>query len=113
MIENNYYSNLLFIFSARIFQCSGTAEQVNENPTDVKEVIEDFKSKFGDGSVIRQAVKIKLIQSGVNAYGPRIVQAVRYIDQLQQKKIISIESLANALNLTETRTSLYPQRQPA
>jgi len=93
-------------------QCSGTAEQVNENPTDVKEVIEDFKSKFGDGSVIRQAVKIKLIQQGVNCYGSRVVQAVRYIDQLQQKKIISIESLANALNLTETRTSLYPQRQP-
>jgi hypothetical protein len=93
-------------------QCSGTVEQVKENPTDVKQVIEDFKTKFGDGSVIRQAVKIKLIQTGVNCYGPRVVQAVKYIDQLQQKKIISIESLANALELTETKTSLFPQRQP-
>jgi hypothetical protein len=93
-------------------QCSGTVEQAKENPTDVKQVIEDFKTKFGDGSVIRQAVKIKLIQTGVNCYGPRVVQAVKYIDQLQQKKIISIESLANALELTETKTSLFPQRQP-
>ncbi|MBT4327577.1 MAG: hypothetical protein HOD60_11860 [Candidatus Nitrosopelagicus sp.] len=88
-------------------------ETIKENPTDIKSIIEDFKSKFGDGSIIRQAVKIKLIQSGINCYGPRIVQAVRYIDQLQQKKLISIESLANALDLAETRTSLYPQRQPS
>jgi hypothetical protein len=53
-------------------QCSGTGEQIKENPTDVKTIIEDFKTKFGDGSVIRQAVKIKLIQQGVNCYGPRV-----------------------------------------
>jgi GTP-binding protein EngB required for normal cell division len=93
-------------------QCSGPAEQVKENPNDVKQVIEDFKSKFGD-VVGKQAVRIKLIQTGVNAFRPRVVQAVRYIDQLQQKKLISIESLANALDLSETRTSLFPRRQPA
>ncbi|KFM21361.1 hypothetical protein AAA799B03_01093 [Marine Group I thaumarchaeote SCGC AAA799-B03] len=92
-------------------QCAGTTE-VSET-ADVENAIEDFKNKFGDGSVIRQAVKIKLIQQGINCYPPRVVQAVRYIDQLQQKKIISIESLANALELTETRTSLYPRKQPA
>lgn len=93
-------------------QCSGNTK-VNEFSADVENVIEDFKSKFGDGSVIRQAVKIKLVQQGVNCYPPRVVQAVRYIDQLQQKKLISIESLANALDLTETKTSLYPRKQPA
>ena len=91
--------------------CSGNSK-VSET-TDVENIIEDFKNKFGDGSVIRQAVKIKLIQQGINCYPPRVVQAVRYIDQLQQKKLISIESLANALDLTETRTSLYPRKQPA
>lgn len=93
-------------------QCVPT-DITQENSTGVADTIEDFKSKFGDGSVIRQAVKIKLIQQGINCYPARVVQAVRYIDQLQQKKLISIESLANALELTETKTSLYPRKQPA
>jgi hypothetical protein len=92
-------------------QCVPTDEQ--ESTADVNAIVEDFKSKFGDGNVPRQAIKIKLIQQGINAFSPRIVQAVKYLDQLQQKYLISIESLANAFDLEETRTSLYPMRQPA
>jgi len=92
-------------------QC--VSSDVEESTADVNEIVEDFKSKFGDGNIPRQAIKIKLIQQGVNAFSPRIVQAVKYLDQLQKKHLISIESLANAFDLEETKTSLYPQRQPS
>jgi|APSaa5957512535_1039671.scaffolds.fasta_scaffold03151_17 hypothetical protein len=88
---------------------SNTAHQ--EKTQDVKEFLDNLKSRFKDGNTIRTAVKIKLIQQGVNAFSPKVCQAVKLIDKVQQEKIISIDSLAAALELTPTRTSLFPERQ--
>jgi hypothetical protein len=92
--------------------CAGTNNEIQDDSKDVKRVIDDFVSKFKDGNVIRTAVKIKLIQQGINAFSPRIVQAVKYIDRMQQEKLVSIEALASELELTPTKTLLFPNRQP-
>jgi len=92
--------------------CATSNNEYQDDIKDVKQVVEDFISKFKDGNVIRTAVKIKLIQQGVNVFSPRIVQAVKYLEKIQQEKLISIDAIASALDLTPTRTSLLPNRQP-
>ena len=91
-------------------QC--VSSDVEESTADVNEIVEDFKSKFGDGNIPRQAIKIKLIQQGVNAFSPRIVQAVKYIERMQQEKLVSVEALASELELKPTKTLLFPDKQP-
>ena len=92
--------------------CNGcsplTKGETQNNPTDVKEFVKSFTDRFNDGNVIRSAVKIKLIQQGINCFSPRIVQAVRYIEKMQKEKLISIDAIAQALEVTPTKTILYP-----
>jgi len=94
-------------------ECSPLTDgETQNNPEEVKAVVDDFISKFKDGNVVRTAVKIKLIQQGINAFSPRIVQAVKYIDRVQKEKLISTDALAFALDLNQTKTSLLPSKQP-
>ena len=98
--------------------CSPSNNDHQENTEDVKEIVDDFISKFKDGSgtgmnVVKTAVKIKLLQtSGILAWSPRVCQAVKFLDKLQENKLVSIESIASKLDLTPTRTSLLPNKQP-
>jgi hypothetical protein len=93
--------------------CNGcspiTKGETQNDPTDVKEFVKSFAERFNDGNVIRAAVKIKLIQQGINCFSPRIVQAVRYIEKMQKEKLISIDAIAQALEVTPTKTTLYPE----
>jgi hypothetical protein len=93
-------------------ECAGINNETQDNQGDVKQVIDDFISKFKDGNTIRTAVKIKLIQQGINAFSPRIVQAVKYIERMQKERLVSIEALASELELTPTKTLLFPDKQP-
>jgi len=93
-------------------ECAGINNESQDESGDVKNVIADFISKFKDGNVVRTAVKIKLIQQGINAFSPRIVQAVKYIERMQQKKLVSVEALASELEITPTNTLLFPDKQP-
>jgi hypothetical protein len=93
-------------------ECACVHKETKDKTGDVKQVIDDFISKFKDGNVIRTAVKIKLIQQGINCFSPRIVQAVKYIERMQQERLVSTESLASALELTPTKTLLFPDKQP-
>ena len=93
-------------------ECAGVNKKSRDNPEDVQDVINDFISKFKDGNIIKIAVKIKLIQQGFNAFSPRIVQAVKYIERMQQEKLVSIEALSSALELLPTKTLLFPNKQP-
>jgi len=92
--------------------CAPSNNEQQDNTTDVKLIVEDFKAKFGDGNIVKAAVKIKLIQQGINTFSPRIVQAVKYLEKLQKEKLISIDAIASVLDITPTRTSLLPNRQP-
>ncbi len=92
--------------------CNGcsplTKGETQNNPNDVKEFIQSFTDKYKEGNVARTAVKIKLIQQGINCFSPRIVQACKYIDKMQKEKLISIDAIAQALDVTPTKTILYP-----
>jgi hypothetical protein len=46
-----------------------------------------------------------------NGFSPRIVQAVKYIDKMQQEKLISMGTIASALDLKPTRTSPIPNKE--
>ncbi len=92
--------------------CNGcsplTKGETQNNPDDVKEFIQSFTDKYKEGNVARTAVKIKLIQQGINCFSPRIVQACKYIDKMQKEKLISVDAIAQALDVIPTKTILYP-----
>jgi len=92
--------------------CAKINKEDVDKSGDITQVLDDFISKFKDGNVIRTAVKIKLIQQGINAFSPRIVQAVKYIERMQQERLVSVEALASELELTHTKTLLFPDKQP-
>ncbi len=93
--------------------CNGcsplTKGETQNNPNDVKEFIQSFTDRFKEGNVVKTAVKIKLIQQGINCFSPRIVQACKYIDKMQKERLISIDAIAQALEVTPTKTILYPK----
>jgi hypothetical protein len=95
--------------------CNGcsplTKGETQNDPTDVKEFVKSFTERFNDGNVIRSAVKIKLIQQGINCFSPRIVQAVRYIEKMQKEKLVSIDAIAQELDVSPTKTTLYPTKE--
>ncbi len=97
--------------------CNGcsplTKGETQNNPNDVKEFIQAFTDKYKEGNVARTAVKIKLIQQGINCFPPRIVQACKYIDKMQKEKLISIDAIAKELDVTPTKTILYPTASEA
>ena len=70
--------------------------------------LKGFHTKFGKENVAKQAVKIKLIQNGINTYSPRIVRAVKYLDKFLSARKVSLEQMANAFDLTPTITNLQP-----
>ena len=92
--------------------CAKINHEIQDKSGDVQSVLDDFISKFKDGNIVRTAIKIKLIQQGINAFSPRIVQAVKYIERMQKEKLVSIEALASELELTSTKTLLFPDKQP-
>ena len=92
--------------------CSPVKKQDSVAKQNLEEFIADFCKKFGSRSNAKTAVKIKLIQQGLNCYPKRIVQAVNYIDRYLAKKVFNLEELAVAFDLEPTKTLLQPSKQP-
>ena len=76
------------------------------------EFVKDFTTKFANGNA-RTAIKVKLLQSGINVFSKRVVQAMRYIDRYIEKKEINLEDLALKFDYTPTITNLDPSKQPS
>ena len=91
--------------------CNPTKQTV-ETKANLEEFLKDFKEKFPETSSVKTAVKIKLIQNGMNCFPARVNQACKYIDQYLDTTLLNLEDLAIAFDLTPTRTSLLPNRQP-
>lgn len=72
-----------------------------------KEGLDKFEtyilSKFGIG-VVRQALRIRLLQLGINCYQPDVVQCMRLINQYFAIKQFSPEEVAQRFDLHETIT---------
>jgi len=88
--------------------CSSVEADESSNPEDIQRIIDDMMSKFSTRAVLRTAVKIKLIQIGVNAFSKNIVHAVKYLDRLQQDRLVSLDALATALDLTPSKVHSIP-----
>ena len=93
--------------------CSPVQTSSPESIKSLEVFMADFVPKFGGEANAKAAVKIKLIQQGINCYSPRIVQGVRYIEQFLDMKAFSLEDLATAFELVPTNTHLNPPKQPS
>jgi hypothetical protein len=91
--------------------CTPT-KNTKELATNLDQFVNDFTKKFGGERNAKSAIRIKLIQHGMNCYSPRVVQAVKYLDRYLKEKLISLEELALTFGLEPTRTSLFPKKQP-
>lgn len=83
-----------------------------ESKEAIKEFIEDFNRKFGGKQIPKTAIRIKLLQQGINCWSARTVQAVRFIEQFLDKKAFSLEDLAVSYELKPSNTHLLPSKQP-
>ena len=85
--------------------CSNSRTEVIQKDMD----IEDFDSKagtmFGKG-IIRQALRIKLFNMGVNTYAPRVKQCMQFIEQFMSKNVINYEQIIEHYGLRNTSTRL-------
>jgi len=69
---------------------------------DILQFIKETKLKYGEGSLIA-AVKLKLYLNGLHTYSPQVERTNRYLDKALDTKIIKLEDLAAALELTITK----------
>jgi uncharacterized FlgJ-related protein len=71
----------------------------------------DYCKKFTKG-IAKRAVELKLLQEGINTQPKRVLQAREYIEQYLREKKINLQELADAFNLKERATKLFPDKQP-
>lgn len=78
-------------------------------PTQELVDLDDFEGKastmFGKG-VIRQALRIKLFNMGVNTYAPRVKQCMSFIEQFMSHNTINYEQIIDRYGLRDTSTRL-------
>ena len=80
--------------------CSNSDKKLVESDISLDKLVEDFNYKYGIQTA-KTAVKIKLFQSGINAYSKRVQQAMKYLEQYLTNKTINLEELAAKYNMTE------------
>jgi len=56
---------------------------------------------------------LKLLRQGINTQPKRVAQAEKYIEMFFDEKKINLEELAEKYGLKETKTRIYPDKQPA
>lgn len=86
--------------------CSTCANSVSaplKSEINAEDFAKDLAHKFGI-QIARTAVRIKLMQSGINVYPKRVKQALAYIEQRMENKIFSMEVLATYYNFKNDRT---------
>ena len=82
-----------------------------ETEQNLEDFMKDIESKHTIGTA-RSALKIRLLQAGINTYSKRTTQAMRFIDQYLTKAEINLEDLALKFGLTPTKTVLPKSKQP-
>jgi energy-coupling factor transporter ATP-binding protein EcfA2 len=85
--------------------CSKASGQLIESAIPVEQFVQESKEKFGTG-VFTAAVKLNLYGQGINAYSNMVVQALRYLAQAREKKLISLEEVALHCGLKVTNARL-------
>ena len=86
--------------------CSNSDKSMVESDINLEDLVKDFNFKFGIQTA-KTAVKIKLFQSGINAYSKRVQQAMKYLEKYLTTKTINLEELATSYNMTEKEVQLH------
>jgi hypothetical protein len=85
--------------------CSNTVLQPAQKSIDLEDFDKKAKTMFGE-RVIRQALRIKLFNMGVNTYAKRVKQCMSFIDQFMSKNIIDYEQIIERYGLRDDSTRL-------
>lgn len=82
-----------------------------ETKLNLEKFMDDYCKKFTKG-IAKRAVELKLLQLGIMTQPKRVLQAGDYIERYLKERKISLEELAEAFNLKERSTKLFPDKQP-
>ena len=85
--------------------CANARGNATKEIMDIKAFDEDVKHRFGIG-VIRQGLRIKLFNMGVNTYQARVKQFMRYVEEYMSNKNCNAEQLAEFYDLRDVKTVL-------
>ena len=91
--------------------CQTCEAVVESTKVNIEEFVNDYSRKFSKG-IAKRAVELKLLQHGITTQPKRVLQAGKYIDRFLSLRKVNLEELAEKYGLVETRTSLYPKKQP-
>lgn len=84
--------------------CSSSSGKLIHSQVPIGQFKQESDAKFP--GLFESAVKLKLFENGLVTYSRPMVAAKRYLDRALEKKIISLDELANAYGLTITKTKL-------
>lgn len=95
--------------------CSTCEEFTNnekfQSEVDIPKFIKESGDIWGE-STFKTAVLIKLKEQGINALRPKLVQAMRFLDKILEKKKISLEGIAVYYGIEPTNTKLFKKIEP-
>ena len=102
---------LEWVLKDEICQTCSPVEKSLETKINLEQFVKDFSSKFTKG-IAKRAVELKLLEIGITTQPKRVLQAREYIERFLRVKQISLQELAQAYNLQENTTKLFPDKQP-
>ncbi len=100
-----------FILEGKECQVCNPAEKTEETHANLEQFVSDFSKKFGKG-ICKRAIELKLLRQGKNTFPKRVAQAEMYIERFFDEKKINLDELADQYGLKETKTRIYPDKQP-
>lgn len=85
--------------------CANSKSQVIQKEMDIEDFDKQAMRMFGKG-IIKQALRIKLFNMGVNTYAARVKQCMSFIEQFVSKNNMNYEQVIDFYNLKDTSTRL-------
>ncbi len=110
-VRNVVYPLLEWVLQDNLCQTCSPAIKSLETKINLEEFTTDYKKKFTP-SIAKRAIELELLSNGINTQPKRVLQAREYIKRYFSRKQINLEELAQAFNLKENTTKLFPNLQP-
>jgi len=85
--------------------CTGSVEKTEEQKVDLEKFKTSILEEFPIG-IVRQGLRLKLYQHGINTWEPRVKQVMTYIDEYMKHKLFNFDDLAKEFNLNVRETKM-------
>ena len=85
--------------------CTGSIEKTEKQQVDLAEFKKSILENFTIG-IVRQGLRLKLYQHGINTWEPRVKQVMTYIDKYMEHKLFNFEDMAKEFDLTVKKTKM-------